>query len=358
MDVKNMAKPKISIIVPVYNVEKYLPICMDSLINQTFGDIEIIAVNDGSTDSSPEVLCRYAARDGRVRVIHKANEGVSIARNTAIQYSAGEYLMFVDGDDWIDADTCEKTVGIARQLDCDVVMWSYVREFGTHSAPKKIFQDNIVFAEKGSTGNLHRRFMGGIANELARPENLDALCTIWGKLYRSSLIKDNGILFEDIRRIGTYEDGLFNLYLFKYVNKAVFLNSFFYHYRKDRDGSITTQYKPRFTEQWHTLFELMGQYIELNQLDNVFRQALNNRIAVSILGLGLNELRSGKSAWQQITDLKAIIRDEKFRQAYKQLALKYFPLHWKAFYGCAKYDLVISVYFMLLVIQKIIHRQG
>ena len=116
---------------------------MDSLINQTFEHIEIITVNDGSTDASPDILREYATRDNRVVVIDKVNEGVSVARNTALDYITGEYVMFVDSDDWIDLDTCEKVLALVKQYQCDVMMWFYIREFGTVSGPKKNIQEVI-----------------------------------------------------------------------------------------------------------------------------------------------------------------------------------------------------------------------
>ena len=350
-----MANPQISIIVPVYNVEKYLPKCMDSLVNQTFNSIEIIAINDGSTDSSLKILNEYAEVDDRVRIIDKVNEGVSIARNIALEHVVSEYLMFVDSDDWIDCDTCEKTLKISHQYNSDVTMWAYIREFGTHSVPKKIFQQDIIYY-KEHIEDLHRRFVGGIGNELSEPENLDSLCTIWGKLYRTSIIRENNIKFEDIRNIGTYEDGIFNLHLFKYVNKAVFINKFFYHYRKNNNASITSQYKLLFREQWFALLDLIQKYIENNHFDPVYKQALDNRIAVSILGLGLNELTSDKSAYEKIECIERIISTMEFRKAYKQLTLKYFPLHWKLFYGCAKYNFPVGVYLLLLAIKRIISK--
>jgi len=351
-----MVNPKISIIVPVYNVEKYLHTCMDSLVNQTFAHIEVIAVNDGSTDKSLDILREYATRDSRVVVIDKVNEGVSIARNTALEYITGEYVMFVDSDDWIDLDTCEIVLELVKQYKCDVLMWSYIREFSTVSVPKKIFQQDIMYGPETVKKNIHRRFVGAIGDELKVPENVDALCTIWGKLYKASIIKQHHIQFDDIRKIGTYEDGIFNLRLFQYVHTAVFINQYFYHYRKDNEVSLTSQYKSLLKERWLVLFELMQCYIEEHQLDSQYRQALYNRIGVSILGLGLNELASDKSPYQKVQSIDNIINTTTFKKAYQQFSLQYFPLHWKVFFGCAKYNFPVGVYVLLLAIQKIINR--
>lgn len=103
-----MSKPLISIIVPVYNTEQYLSKCLDSLINQTYKNIEIICVNDGSTDNSADILNEYDKKDKRVRMISQKNCGLSATRNTGLKNCCGEYVMFLDSDDWIDFDTCEK----------------------------------------------------------------------------------------------------------------------------------------------------------------------------------------------------------------------------------------------------------
>ena len=103
-----MFAPDISVIVPVYNTESYLKKCIENIINQTFRNIEIILVDDGSTDTSAEILADYALRDNRIIVIHQENQGLSAARNAGMRSAKGEYIMFVDSDDWIDVNTCEK----------------------------------------------------------------------------------------------------------------------------------------------------------------------------------------------------------------------------------------------------------
>lgn len=140
--------PIVSIIVPVYNVERYLRQCLDSLVNQTYQNNEIICVDDGSTDASSEILTEYALKNSKVRVIRQENSGVSAARNVGFSFATGEYVMYVDGDDWIDVRTCEKAVFKAEEYAADLVMWPYIREFPNHSASKAIFSrgKNLYFS--------------------------------------------------------------------------------------------------------------------------------------------------------------------------------------------------------------------
>lgn len=349
-----MAEPKISIIVPVYNVEEYLEKCIESLIGQTYTNIEIIFIYNKSTDNSLQKLQQYQKKDSRILIIEKENEGVSIARNRGVNLSTGEYIMFVDSDDWIDLDNCEKALKTIEKEQADILMWSYVREFHNQSLKKEIFnEEKLVFSEEDRR-KIHRRFIGVLDEEMARPENADALCPVWGKLYKRELIVNNHISFVDLQEIGTYEDGLFNLEVFNFAKKVVYVNQFYYHYRKTNNASITSKYKPNLAEQWKNLFDRMEQYIECNHLGTEYKKALNNRIAMSILGLGLNEMNSEKSNLQKLKTIQRIISQTSYRTAYKALQLKYFPLHWKVFYGCAKYKCGLGIYMLLFMIKKII----
>lgn len=351
-----MENSKISIIVPVYNAEEYLPRCLDSLINQTYENIEIICINDASTDNSLSVLQKYKRSDERIKIIDKENEDVSFARNAGLRASQGEYVMFVDSDDWIDVNTCELALQQIVENTADVVIWNYISEHNSSSVKKEIFiNDKIVFENNDVQKKIHRRFIGIVGEELSCPEKADSLCTVWGKLYRKSVIDENNIEFPDIRKIGTYEDGLFNLYLFKYVKKAVYINKALYHYRRTNFSSVTSGYKPDFEEQWHNLFDIMERYINENDLPNVYRQALNNRIALSVLGLGLNELKSPRNSLKKINHIKQMLKLDKYKRAYKELKLDYFPIYWKVFYACVKFNFALGVYILLLCIRRIIN---
>ena len=323
-----MHNPKISIIIPCYNVAEYLPKCLDSVINQTYSNLEIICVNDGSLDNSMDVLNDYKSKDDRIIVISQDNQGLSGARNTASKYVSGDYIMYVDGDDWIDSDTCEKAVTAAIDYNADLVIWSYIREYSDKSKPKYIFdKKEIIFDEKGCKDIIHKRIVGLCGNELSVPENADSLVTAWGKLYKSNLILEKNIQFVNTKLIGT-EDALFNIYALSSVKKAVYIPYCLYHYRKDNIASLTSNYKENLFFQWQHLFDLIEEYIRSNALDESYTEALNNRICLSIIGLGLNVMDADKSV-NKVKEIKKIISSERYRKAYKQLTLKYFPIHWK-----------------------------
>lgn len=347
------SNPKVSIIVPVYNVEKYLHRCMDSLINQTLKDIEIIAVNDGSTDSSLSILQEYEKKDTRVIVINNINQGVSHSRNIGIDKACGDYLLFVDSDDWINLDMCERMYNKALSNQSDIVMCSYIREFGSHSK-EKIFnlKDETVY-ENEEIKELNRMIIGPIGNELGSGEGLDSLGTIWAKLYKSDLIKNNSHKFIDLKEIGSAEDTLFNIMIFKNVNKITFLNKPYYHYWKGNTNSITVGYNPNLRTQWHKLFEYIRNFINENNLDDSFHKALDNRIAMSVLGLGLNECskRNQASFKTKVGNFRKILNDKLINNSYKNFELNRFPIHWRLFYIFNKKKMALSSFCMISTIE-------
>lgn len=352
-----MDKSLISIIVTIYNVEKYLDECIQSVINQTYKNLEIILIDDGSTDRCDEICKIYSEKDNRIKLIKQTNQGVSVARNKGIKASTGKYIMFVDGDDWIDLDCCEIAIQYMENKDCDIVMWSYIREFKHASLPKKIFDSDIFFNEV-ECEKLHRRLFGLVNEELNNPESADSLAPVCMKLYKSELIHKNEIEFYDIDRIGTYEDGLFNIHVFNYVKNVVFLNKCLYHYRKTNEISITTKYKENLVEQWLNLFSIMDNYIKEYELSYGYVRALENRISLAILDLGLNIICSEKGIIWKIKEIKRVLSIPTMENALEKLSMKYFPIHWKMFYYFSKYKFSIGIYILLIVINNIRKRNN
>lgn len=345
--------PQISIIVPVYNAAQYLHQCLNSLLGQTYKNIQVICVDDGSSDSSVQILTEYANTDNRILIVRKENEGVSLARNAALEIATGDYLLFVDGDDWIEPDTCATALTAMQKHNTDVVMWSYIREISGESRKKNIFDTDILFDQQAVKEKLYRRMIGVYGEETAKPENADALCTVWGKLYRRDIIEANGIRFHDIREIGTYEDGLFNLAVFSKISSAVFLDRHLYHYRRDIGTSLTTAYNAHMPEQWDVLFDILRKHISENAVDATFQVALNNRIVFGLIALGINETEKHDGVLQTLARIKELISKPGYRAAIREFDSHYLPIHWKLFFLCAKLRFSAGVYLLLLVIQKI-----
>lgn len=343
-------KPEISIIVPIYNMEKYLNRCLDSILAQTINNIEVITVNDGSTDKSLEILQLYAAKDNRIKIINQSNSGVSAARNNGLQNAQGKYIGFVDPDDWVDPNMYDNLLCTSIENAADVVMCSYVREFGTHSKVK-VFDvpEKLIYKDDEVKEKVLRRLVGPLNEEVRNPELLDAWGTVWSKLYRAELLKTNNVLFTDLSVIGTNEDSLFNMEALCHAKTFVFINKPYYHYWRLNTASVTSSYKPNLMEQWFNLYSHIDQFLAEKQLQDHFYVALNNRKCLNIMGLGLNTISPNHhtSALKKIKELKAIVNHEQMKRSFQHLELSAFPIVWRTFYFCAKIRSALGLYILL-----------
>ena len=341
----------ISIIVPVYNVEAYLPQCLDSLINQTYQDLEIICVNDGSTDGSLEILQQYVDKDKRIKLITRDNRGISASRNEALDIASGEYVMFVDSDDWISEQTCEKALDAIQIDDCDLVLWSYIREFNNKSLPNYLFASTVTW-ENGL--DLCRRIVGPVDEELKTPQKLDSYGTVWGKLYKRELIEQNTpIRFMDTAKIGTCEDVLFNIEYSLRTKKSRYIPELLYHYRK-LNTSFTSKYRETLPMRWKNLYDEIRYVLVRN---NAFRDceiAYLNRISLGLVGLGLNVTFSDYPFGKQRKMIKQILSSSYYKKAIKELSVKNMPIHWRGFYTFARQRNAFAVLCILKLINRII----
>ena len=239
---------KITVIVPVYNVENYLRKCLDSIMAQTYKNIEIIVVNDGSTDTSGEICKEFSGMDHRIIYIEQENAGLSAARNTGLNNMSGDYVTFVDSDDWIEQDYIETLYKKIVEYQADIAVgnyYSYNEDEETYyfhiygnSYYEKVY-DNISIFENLYESQEMKSF---------------ALISAWGKLYKAKLFD---YLRFDKGKLG--EDGYFNQKMYLSVNKVVYLNKGLYAYRQ-RSGSITKTW----TEKWmHALVDAMSERITL-----------------------------------------------------------------------------------------------
>lgn len=213
-----MEKIKISVIVPVYNREKLLKRCLDSIINQTLKEIEIIVVNDGSTDNSEEIIKSY--KDSRIVHISKNNEGISVARNTGINMAQGEYISFIDSDDWIDLDFLEKLYNSAQKYNADLAVAGIIRIQKFHKKFHLKFRDEVL------TNDLNKKF------ELCEVPNKSY---VWNKIYKTSKLKEFNLDFEP--QI-IYEDVIFTPKVLYYFNKLVTVPDTYYYYWRSTNSLV------------------------------------------------------------------------------------------------------------------------
>lgn len=342
-----MYTPKISIIIPVYNVEKYLCKCIDSVVNQSYRNLEIILIDDGSTDDSGKICDEYAIKDSRVKVIHKINQGVAHTRNIGVELARGEYIMFVDSDDWVDLDIC--AVLIKAMMDCGAqsAMCSYVREYPEKSLPKQIMSTDMVFSGR----TVQRRLCGPIGEELKYPENLECFNTMCGRVYPANALRGRRVV--DLKEIGSSEDLLFNLEVFSDIESMAYINRPLYHYRKNVKDSITSMYRPELDKQWDNLYTKMIEIIKVNRFDQSFYCGMNNRIALNVLGASLNCVQDDAGWLVKCRRVHAVLGNPRRKEALKQLSLEQMPLHWKLYFFSAKYKLTFVLCILSIIISKL-----
>ena len=219
-------EPLVSVIVPIYKVEEYLPRCLDSIVSQTYRNLEIILVDDGSPDRCPEICDEWARKDSRIRVIHKPNGGVSSARNAGIEIAVGEWLFFIDSDDFLPENALEGLIERQQQYGADLACGSFHIVKIRNRSYDKTYPDQ-VFQRRDFASNLSFLMM----------ELLPSSC---GKLFSAQIIKEHGLSFP--QNVPWGEDASFHYSYLAHVSSIVTTEHCVYHYDMTREGSAVKKY--------------------------------------------------------------------------------------------------------------------
>lgn len=286
---------KITVIVPVYNVENYLNKCLDSLINQTYKNLEIIVINDGSTDNSGKICQEYAQKDNRIIYIEKENGGQSEARNMGLDRMTGSYVTFVDSDDWVEPDYVEVLYNKLIEYQADIAVGNYY----SYNEQEGIFYfhifGNSYYEKVYDNVSIFENFY-----ESEHMKNFALIC-VGGKLYKSDLFRE--LRFE-VGKLG--EDGYLNQKIYLLAEKTIYLNAGLYAYRQ-REGSSSRSW----TEKWmHALVDAMSERITLlaslgYPLDKhlaVYRKMLD-----SALSNGQASTLSDTNTYQELAAKKVVL---------------------------------------------------
>jgi len=343
-------QPCVSVIVATYNLVQYLPRCLDSLIGQTLQNIEIIVVDDGSSDNTMQVLTEYAVRDSRIKAFQKPNGGSASTKNFAHPYVTGEYIGYVDGDDWVEPQMFERMYTEAKAEDADVVGCSYYRSFEDgKKIPKNLdHEPRRVYNEQDSHEFL-RMFIGPVGAERKSPEFRDAYTMNWDKIYRTTFVRQYDFRFTDTS-ICQAEDVAFNLPALYYARKIVFINEHLYHYFKKNQSSQTGAGITNFTAKWEWLYEYMHTRLCEWDLPDVFFEALNTRICTGVVVLGMNTIGSNMKFGEKYANIKRIYASQVHRQALEKLNYKGFHLLWKIVLFCFAKGLLPVFYLQIKLI--------
>lgn len=273
-----MNKIKLTIIVPVYNAEKYLRQCLDSIVTQTLKEIEIICVNDGSTDLSLEILEEYQKKDLRIHVISKINDGLGAARNTGIAAAQGDYIGFVDSDDFIENDMFQKLYDKAIKADADVAIGN-IKLFHDNTKTYEVYRNEKVYSAIGRLNAFSAKGVPWIVENIG----------VWDRIYRREFIESYNL--RNPEHI-IYEDALFSFQTSILANRIVVVNDAFYIYRKNIGTAITDKevandnYKFDFLKNCQAIRDFLIQQnvypqFQKNYLNYFFKNALWHQSNIS-----------------------------------------------------------------------------
>ncbi len=261
-----MESPKVSVIIPVFNSEDLLNHCLDSVKGQSLEDIEIICIDDGSTDNSFNILKEYESADSRFKIYQQENAGAGAARNNGIGKASGEFILFVDSDDYIEKETSEKLYEQASRLDCDLVLFDSMRHFPNGR------DLNLIHFKKNKDINYQIRVFD---YEYFRNRIFDGeYGVIWNKMYKSSFIKSNNISFPNHK---IYNDVEFHVKTTLLAKKISYVEGIFYHYNRLGHSSLQTSFvkSEKALVFFDVLYGLVDFLVEIDLFDE-FRQEFVN----------------------------------------------------------------------------------
>lgn len=317
-------QPKVSIIVPVYNVEKYFKRCMNSLLKQTIEEIEIILVNDGSPDNCPIMCDEYAEIDPRVKVIHKKNAGLGFARNSGIEVAAGEYIAFVDSDDYVDTNMYQTLYNYAAKSNYDVVYCGLRREHGNG-----FINRSEVLEPTEYTGNqINEVILDFIASKPDVTIERKYEMSVWHSIYSADIIRRNGLSFLSEREVGS-EDLPFQLDVLEHSNKILFIPDVFYTYCLN-EVSLTSTYFPEKYDRYKKLYQILQR--KSRHLDP--HNMRTNRFMIGYArSCVLNLICSDFSYLKSLRVLTGICNDPFWKDIPGNYPPKYLPLPQRIFYN-------------------------
>lgn len=336
-------RPVFSIIVPIYGVEKYLKKCIESILNQTFQDFELILVDDGSKDECPSICDKYAEKDKRIYVIHKKNEGLVSARNTGLKQAKGQYICYVDGDDWISEVLLETVNNMAIQKHLpDIVMFSAVKQFenSIEDIPYEVVEG---YYDKNKLQkdiypymmyDKRKNFCQGLIFPVA-----------WNKIYKSELIKEHYCKETQIR-MG--EDNAFVFECLYYAKSLYVIDQRLYYYNQLNTTSITSNYDENRFENNQKLFRYMQQ--QLGGISETMDEQLNAFKAYWVIMAIFHEVKCGKKMKYSYKHIKEKLKEN---DMVKNIHLKGLPLGAKCFMILLKFHLYFCCLFGTKLINKV-----
>ena len=337
---------RVSVVIPVYNVEKYLDEGIESVRRQTLEDIEIILVNDGSTDGSLRICREHAAKDSRITVIDKPNGGVSTARNAGLEAASGEYIGFIDPDDWVEPDMYEKMYGRALEIGAEACICNYVRNEDGKVVPIPLNINRDLMTRDDIVSEL-------IAGVIACPGLDSGAAAIMGSvcrcLFRKDLIDRHGLRF--IEGIPFMEDTIFCIQAFSKCGRIAVDEGFYYNYRIIMH-SATTSYKKYASENQKLVYGLLEGILKEEKLDGALQDRLDIRFVNMDFDLIANEAHrdNPKTYREKISAIREICRDGNLKRILARLDTSGYTARKRFILNAMKNEwlALILIYYMII----------
>lgn len=342
-------KPLVTIVVPVYNVEKYLNECINSLVKQDYENIEIILVDDGSKDNSLKICREFQEKYKNIKVIEQENLGVSVARNKGIENANGEWICFVDSDDYMEPDMISKMVKKTEEEEFDVLITPPIMDYEVVTKKGKIFEKELDFTSE----NKNELLLNIICRQYGGKYSTDINAGgPWGKLYNTKFIKDNNLRF--IVGLKRMQDVVFNLHTMNTANKVIYREEFLYHYRINA-SSVCLKYNPTIFETFSNVVSHMLSFATENNKEKEFYQAIYLKtILLYIEGsrISITHKDNKNNLFDKIKDLKKIYNQEIFTNAFKYIDKKELNIKLKIFTMFVKLRIFSIVYLLVKIFDK------
>ncbi|MCM1324505.1 MAG: glycosyltransferase [Acetobacter sp.] len=291
--------PKISIIIPIYNTSAYLPECLNSIIKQTLKNIEIICINDGSTDNSLAILNEYAQKDQRIKIINQKNLGISYSRNNALKIASGEYIQFLDSDDWIREDTCQQLYTTAHTQELDMLSFS---GYNVNNKTKELLNENYFNFTYLPSNFDYRTFHFADCQHFCEKMGVTACLT----LYRRKFIEQNNLLFPKGLH---FEDNLFFTQAL-FAASLIGINKEKFYFRRIHSASITQNQEKHYLDNLK-ITDLVLSFIKAQGNEQIYaryKKSYTNSIITKYKRFSSNYQKAYK------TELNKILKKYTFSQ--------------------------------------------
>lgn len=337
--------PKISFIIPVYKVEKYIKQCIESILNQTFDDFEIVLIDDGSPDNCPDICDKYANYDSRVKVVHKENEGVDEARNVGIEIASGEWAYFVDSDDWLEPNAAEILYNDAMRTGADCVMSDCVRCWDNGRRQRiRLFSQEYYIEDRKEIENVQKFILCHKFSPYYVPNADSGYAAPWGKFVKMTILKENNIRFNSYAK-GVFDDGVYSLYLLDHVKRFYYNAKHTYNYRIV-ESSLTHAYNVNAMNVLKCSCELVDEYIEKTGKDECFRQAEYCRrvsFFASYLSKHFYNLNNDEKPEETKNRILATLKNYPYDIAFRKAKYRNLPIKHAYILFCGKYKIIAGL---------------